>query len=146
MARQQKDFMFDLNLLLKDAGLVAASAAAQVGGVAKILDMGASRFDGRVIVDTTAVEVDSDNELYTIVVEGSNSSTFANTIVCLAAKLLGALEVTLESADTPAAGRHEIAFTNEMNGTTYRYIRIYTIVAGTVATGINYTAALVQEA
>jgi hypothetical protein len=31
-------------------------------------------------------------------------------------------------------------FTNEQADVTYRYIRLYTKVAGTIATGINYTA------
>lgn len=146
MARQQKDFMFDVNAQLKDAGLVAVSAAAQVASAAKILDLGASRVDGRVIIDTTAVESDSGDELFTVILEGSNSPTFANTIVTLGAQLYGHTSTTLESAVSPAASRRELAFCNEVSGTVYRYARMYTKVAGTVATGINYTAFAVQEA
>lgn len=157
MARQQKDFTYDANLLLKDAYLVAASAAAQVASANKIIDLGSGtagaptfpatggRFDGRVIVDTTAVESDTGDELYTIIIQGSNSSTFANTIVDLGALLLGHTATTLESAVTPAVGRHELHFTNEKNGTLYRYLRLYTKVAGTIATGINYTALIAQQ-
>jgi hypothetical protein len=140
MARNQKDFTFDYDLRLKDAGVIAASAAAQVGGVDKILDVGAARVDGRVIVDTTAVEVDSGNELYQVVVQGSSSATFASGIVTLGEQRFGDSSVTLETVDSPAAARREIAFTNEQNGTVYRYIRVYTIIAGTIATGINYVA------
>jgi hypothetical protein len=53
--------------------------------------------------------------------------------------------VSLETVDT-VAGRRELAFCNEVNGTVYRYIRLYTFVAGTIATGINYSARLVQKA
>lgn len=144
MTRNQRDFTFDFAHRMKDAGLVAASAAAQVGGVDRILDVGAARLDARVIVDTTAVEVDTGNELYQVVVQGSNSATFADTIVTLGEQRFGDSSVTLESVDTPAAGRREIAFANEQNGTIYRYIRVYTIVAGTIATGINYVANLVK--
>lgn len=140
------DATFDYNLRLKDAGLVAASAAAQVGGVDKIIDLGAGRIDARVIVDTTAVEVDSGNELYQVVVQGSSSATFASGIVTLGEQRFGDSSVTLETVDTPAAARREIAFCNEVNGTLYRYLRVYTIVAGTIATGINYVANMVKAA
>jgi hypothetical protein len=146
LQRNSKDATFDYNLRLKDAGLVAASAAAQVGGVDKILDMGAARFDGRVIIDTSAVEVDTGNEKYEIIVQGSTSATFASGVWNLGAIILGDSSVSLETVDTAAARHQEIAFCNEVNGNVYRYIRVYTIVAGTIATGINYTANLVNQA
>lgn len=140
MARNQKDFTYDNALLLKDAGLVAADAAAQVASAAKILDLGAARQDGRVIVDISAIEIDTGNENYLIKTQFSNSSTFASGVVggpCLtvghSATLIG------ESASTPV-GRYELPYSNEINGTTYRYMRVYTDVTGTIATGINYTA------
>jgi hypothetical protein len=145
--RQQKDFTFDYATRLKDAGLVAASAAAQVGGSDKILDLGgAHRIDARVIVDVTACEVATGNEKYCIKVQGSSSSTFASAVWNLGEITLGDSSVSLESTDTAATRRQEIAFTNEVNGTCFRYIRIYTEVAGTIATGINFTADLVQKA
>lgn len=144
--RNQRDSTFDFNLRLKDAGLVAASAAAQVGGANKILDLGAGRADGRVIVDTTAVEVDTGDEEYAILIQGSNSSTFASTNVQLGAAILGHSSKTLESASTAAAGRREIAFSTEVDGTIYRYVRAYTRIAGTIATGINFTANVVLDA
>lgn len=144
ITRQQKDFTFDYATRLKDAGLVAASAAAQVGGADKILDVGAQRIDARVILDISACEVDTGNEKYTILVQGSTSATFATGVWNLGATQVGDSSVSLETVDT-VAGRREIAFTNEINGTVYRYLRVYTVVAGTVATGINYTANLVNK-
>lgn len=146
MARNQKDTTYDVATILKDAGLVAASAAAQVSGAAQVLDLGAARIDGRVVVDTTAVETDTGDEIYEVIVQGSNSPTFANTIVTLGEMRFGAAATTLESAVTPAVGRREIGVTNEVNGTTYRYMRLWTKVAGTIATGINYSARLVEKA
>src|SRR4051812_27181799 len=96
IARQQKDFSFDYALRLKDAGLVAASAAAQVDGTNKILDVGASRIDARVIIDISACEVASGDEKYVIIVQGSTSSTFASGIVNLGALPLGDSSVSLE--------------------------------------------------
>ena len=98
MARNRIDRTFDYDLRLKDAGLVAADAAAQVGSADKILDLGAGRMDGTVVVDDSAV------------------------------------------------GRYELPTTNEINGTVYRYMRLYTDVAGTIATGINYSANLQRAA
>lgn len=143
--RNSKGFTFDYNLRLKDAGLVAASANAQVGGSDKILDMGPARIDARVIIDATAIEVDTGNELYTLLLQGSNSSSFASGVVNLAAIRLGHSSTTLESAST-AVGRREMAFTNEVNGVTYQYIRMYTVVAGTIAAGVNYVANMVVGA
>jgi len=37
-------------------------------------------------------------------------------------------------------GRYTLPFSNEDNGTFYRYVRVYTVVGGTIASGINYTA------
>ncbi|HEY4133499.1 MAG TPA: hypothetical protein VGM50_22965 [Gemmatimonadaceae bacterium] len=146
MARNQKDFTYDAKLLLKDAGLVAADAAATVASSAQVLDLGLARFDGRVIVDTTALEIDTGNELYNIKTQFSNSKTFASSVVGGPMIALGHSSVLIgESASSPAVGRYEIPFANEINGVTYQYMRMYTDVAGTLATGINYTAYAVQQ-
>lgn len=145
MARNQKDFTFDSDLELKDAGLIAADAAAQVDSAAKVIDLGAARFDGRVIIDATAVEVASGDEIYDVIVELSSSSTFASTIVRGPSFRLGDAAAMEGGADADnGAGRYELPFTNEVNGTTYQYVRLYTEVAGTIATGVNYSAFIVQ--
>lgn len=146
LQRNQKDQTFDYSLRLKDAGLVAASAAAQVSSANKILDMGAQRFDGRVVVDITALEADSADEKYVILVQGSTSATFATGVWNLAALPLGVAAVSLETVTTAATRHQEIAFCNEVNGVVYQYIRLYTQVVGTIATGINYSANLVPRA
>lgn len=145
MARQQNDATFDYETRLKDAGLVAASAAATVGGSAKILDVGAARLDARVILDITAVEVATGDEKYVVKVQGSTSATFASGVWNLGEVSLGDSSLSLETADT-IVGRREIAFCNEVNGNVYRYLRVYTQVVGTIATGINYVANLVKAA
>jgi hypothetical protein len=145
LTRNQKDQTFDYALRMKDAGLVAASANWQVSSADKILDMGAQRFDGRVIIDISACETDTGNERYTLFIQGSTSATFATGVWNLAGITLGDSSTSLETVDTAATRRQEIAFTNEVNGTVYRYIRGYTQIAGTIATGINFTANLVQK-
>lgn len=147
IARQQKDFTYDYATRLKDAGLVASSAAAQVSSVDKILDVGASRIDARVILDFSAIEAATNDEFYLCNIQGSDSATFGGTThVNLGSCVVGDPTKTGEGVDSTAAERRELAFTNEVNGHCYRYIRMYTFVGGTIATGINYTANLVQKA
>lgn len=140
MARSQRDFTYDHAMLLKDAGLVAADAAATVSAAARVLDLGAARLDARVIVDISAIEVATGDERYDINAQFSSSATFASDVVQGAGISVGdSSTIPGQSADT-VVGRYEFAFSNEVNGTTYRYMRLYTNVTGTIATGINYTA------
>ena len=146
MTRNRNDSTFDLLLILKDAGLVAADAAAQVSSSNKILDLGAARFDGRLIVDVTATEVDNGDETYYVHLQFSSSSTFASSIVSGPAFILGD-QAAIPGVDTDTPDGHfELGFTNEINGTVYRYCRLYTDVSGTIATGINYTAHVAAKA
>lgn len=150
----------DTQLIMKDAGLVGASAAAQVGGSAKVIDLmagaGTSPTPGMaaapdtlgiVLIDVTALEIASDNEIYDIIVQGSPDSNFgtAGNIVELAQLSLSAKEVKRSDSDKDdVVGRYLLPFLNKQAGVAYRYVRLYTVVGGTVATGINYSAHLVR--
>jgi hypothetical protein len=136
---------FDANLVLKAAGLVAASADGTI-----ILDTGGlGLLDVDLIIDATAVEIDSSDESYTIILEGSPDATFgtAANIAALARIVIGHHSATAMAPqgfdDVP--GRFMVPCRNERNGVTYRYLRIRTVVAGTIATGINYTAWLAKD-
>jgi hypothetical protein len=133
--------MIDKEHILKDAGLVAADAAGTVGGDAKIINLGAGLVEGNMIVDVTAIEIASNDERYFISLQGSASATFASGIVDLAAVELGALEVIGGDQDS-TIGRYKVPFRTEKNGTIYPYVRLYTDVSGTIATGINFSAYL----
>lgn len=139
---------FDTELEFKDAGLVAASAAATVDAVAQVIDVGDGLFKGCMIIDVSALEIASNDELYDIVIQGSPVEAFtAAGVVELAALNLSAKEVKRTDSDADnATGRYKIYFDNEQNGTVYQYLRVYTVVAGTVASGINYTAYCVPMA
>jgi hypothetical protein len=142
MARNQKDFTPDTSTRLKDAGAITADAAAQVGGSAAILDLGLSRVDGRVIIDVSAIDVASGDESYLLRTQFSNSSTFASGVIGGPIVQLGDSTVLIgESADS-VVGRYELPFCNEINGVTYRYMRMYTDVGGTTPS-INYVANVV---
>ncbi len=130
---QYSNYTYDDALNLKDAGLVAASAAE-----ATIVDLGSGFIDADLVLDISAIEVASNDEIYTVCIEGSNVAAMTSGSVCLAMIELGNAAAPAD-ADT-AVGRFVLPFRNEQNGTLYRYVRIYTRVAGTIATGINYSA------
>jgi hypothetical protein len=58
--------MKDYTHTLKDAGLVASSAAGQVDSSDKIVDLGEGLVEGKFIIDVTAIEIDTNNEEYEI--------------------------------------------------------------------------------
>lgn len=135
--------LHDDALIMKAAGLIAASAA-----VATIIDTGpgAGFRAGRVEINVTAAEIASNDELYDIVIQGSNSATFATAsgVLDLASIPIAAAGVNRTDSDyVQVAGIRSLYFDNVgPDGTVYRYLRLYTVVAGNIATGINYTAKL----
>jgi len=140
---RENAYVQDSGLVLKAAGLIAASAA-----VATVLDLGDHPARGDVVVDVTALEIASNDEIYDIVVQGSTVAAFATdtAIRDLASITLCAAEVQRTDSNMDSTtGRYVIPFTNTADGTVYRYIRLYTVVAGTIATGINYSAFLSIE-
>lgn len=138
MANLYSQFTYDNALALKAAGLVAASADGS------ILDLGAGFVEGYIVIDVSAVEVATGDEIYTISLEGSNVAAMTSGSVCLAKKVFGNLVVPMDAA-LSAAGRYVIPFTNAEAGTTYRYVRLSTLVAGTIATGINFAAFIAKD-
>lgn len=145
-AKHRPSATFDVDLQMKDAGLVAADAAWQVAAADKILDVGAGRFCGCCYVDISALEIASGDERYDLLIQGSSSATFASDIVILAAlpvgdgSTIGAAYAGSGVDVDDAAGRYRIHFDNERNNIYYRYIRGFTVVTGTIATGINFVA------
>jgi len=140
-AKSRPTYTFDALLEFKDAGLVASSAAATVDSAAKVVDLGTGFFKADLVIDVTAIEVASADESYKIAVELSDASGFSSgTEWERCAIVLG--DASINGGDTDnTTGRYILSFDNRMaDGTTYRYARVYTTVAGTIATGINYTA------
>lgn len=136
----QRYYNFDAELELKDAGLVAASAAAEVDSVAQIIDLGVGRFEGVAVIDVAAIEIADNDEEYYVIIQGSNSATFASGVQNLAMLDFAATEVRHGGGIDSLVGRYELAFVNEQAGVEYRYLRAYTFIEGTVGTGINYRA------
>ncbi|MGH6631302.1 MAG: hypothetical protein ACREB3_16360, partial [Burkholderiales bacterium] len=140
-ARSRRTYTFDAGLEFKDAGLIAADAAAQVDGSAKVVDLGTGLWEGDMVIDVSAIEIASGDEKYEIIVQLSSSPTFASVIAQGVSLSLGATATLIGSDIASTVGRYILPFHNEgVDGVTYRYARLYTNVTGTLATGINYTA------
>lgn len=118
---------FDVNLQLKDSAAVTSTAAAQVSGVAKVVDLGAGRVDAKVINNVTAANVSAAANKYTLTLQGSNDAAFGS-FVTLANLELGHATALGEAARS--TGVWEQPFNNVVAGTIYRYVRQYITIAG----------------
>lgn len=137
-----RSYGFDILTLLKDAGAITANAAAQVGGSNKILDLGANtRVDAVVVIDVTAIDISSGDELYYITAQVSSSSSFASDIQNVGTMNFGKSAVRLGGAIDSLIGRYELPVCTEQADVMRQYFRLYTTVGGTTPS-INYTAFL----
>lgn len=139
MSRNKRTY--DHSLLLADSGSITASAAALVGGSAKVVDLGSGQCYGDIVLDVTELDVDSNNEIVTVGVQLSDSATFASGIYQVASLALGDASPLAGDTDM-TTGRYIIPFNNMIaDDVTKRYLRIYYTIAGTVA-GFTATAYL----
>lgn len=133
-----RNYPVDDDLLLKASAAVTSSAAGSL-----ILDVGDGLIDpATVVVDVSAMDIVSNDEQYDIVLQGSPDAAFgtAGNIVELGSITLGCKEAKRTDGDADdTTGRFIFHVRNERNGTVYRYLRIYTVVAGTTPT-ITYKA------
>ncbi len=135
---------FDALLELEDGGAaITADAAGQVSSSDQILDVGGdgkpdsadrereAELHGNMQVDISAIAIDGNDELYHIILQGSSKADFASDIENLAILSLGALEVALGGSDIDGLiGRYVVPFTNERNGITFRFLRLFVDVTG----------------
>ena len=135
--------VIDTQTILKAAALEATT------DVGDILDLGGGDqpnapviyFD--VIHDVSAIEIATGDEIYTMILEGSTSATFASDIEELGSIQIGDGSTLLGNTDVDSdAGRYAMPCSNERNGRTYRYVRLAFVIAGTIATGINFESRL----
>lgn len=111
-------------------GTYTASGVGQVAASNKVVDLGAGRVNACVQLDVSAIDTVTGDELYTIVLEGSNVSNFASGVVPLRVDNMGGATANMgTAAETP--GRYELPFNNERDGVTYRYVRFNLTIAGT---------------
>jgi hypothetical protein len=127
---------------MKDAGAITSSEAAEVDSTAKIFDTGGGYTEGVLDLNVTVSTASSKTNLFTVSLQGSADSAFATPIVELANLEIGDA-AALRSTRLAGVGLYKLKWSNMFNGTVYRYMRVYTTVAGsTVGAGVNYTAIL----
>lgn len=129
---------FDGDLELKVPAAMTATTTESI-----ILDLGAGFVEGDIIIDVSAIETASTDEKYTIHLEGSNVAAMTSGSVSLANIPLGNKTDPADAAT--AVGRFVLPFRNEQNDTTYRYVRLYTLVAGAISTGITFSAFIAKK-
>jgi hypothetical protein len=154
MAFQTHNVTLDSGLELKAAGLVAsdASGASLSGGVAYVDLTGAANAYARfaVVIDWTACEVATGDEVYDIQVFGCAATNFTTDYI-LCSRKFGDASVTFQGNDTPPSGRailygDNVAHTSATDGNSVealRYVRLSVDVGGTIGTGMNFTATIV---
>jgi hypothetical protein len=141
MANLYSQFTYDDALALKDAGLITSTTAESA---TTILDLGPGLFDGYLVIDMTACEIATGDEKYTLRLCGSASSTMASGVHVLATKEFGNLTAPMDQA-CATAGRYVIPVRNEEGGTLFQYVSLQYTVAGSIATGMNFTAFLAKD-
>lgn len=139
MANQYSQFTYDDALSLQDSTAITSTTTG-----ATIIDLGAGLVEGYLVLDVSACEVASTDEIYLVCLEGSNVAAMTSGSVCLAQIEMGNATAPAD-ADT-GAGRFAVPFRNEQNGTIYRYVRLYTEVAGTIdTTGLTFSAFIAKD-
>lgn len=122
---------FDALLQLYADAAAVATATTTTGSL--IADLGDGLVSGEMVIDINSLAVANADNIYTMILQGSNSATFANTIVDLCRVVVGHATATGESTSTSVATFKRIiqGFTNTKLGVVYRYARFRFITAGT---------------
>ncbi len=127
----QRNYNLDVELMLADgAAAVTADGVSQVGGQAVNIQLGPGRFEGVLIIDVSAIDISSADEVYNLILEGASSNAFSATEV-LTQYALGATAVRPHGAVNSVIGRYEIPFITEQHDTVYDWVRLYADVGGT---------------
>jgi len=133
-----RDRIVDDLLILKAKGTVATSMVGESPlGTDKSYDTGGGRTTGDVVVNvyaTTATVLASTK--FTLRLQGGKNSTFS-TINDLQILELGD-STQISGGSDLGVGRYVLPFTNDLDGTVYRYLRHYLTCSGTVGVGIEY--------
>ncbi|PSC03805.1 hypothetical protein SLNSH_16990 [Alsobacter soli] len=140
-----RTYNLDVKMILDDGKFAnTSSRQGRIGGISETaseIDLGGGfglsdnpRSDLQVIIDLTGIDISSNDEVYRLLIQGSNDVNFASGVENLAVKEWGAPAVLPGAGGvgaTPVVGRYEIGFTNEQADRIFRYIRAYWVVAGT---------------
>jgi hypothetical protein len=130
--------MLDTKLILKAAGLVAASA----NGTG--IEVGEGKFNARMVIDVSVIEIATGDEKYVLHLVGGDDSDFTNS-TSLGSIEVGGATSGIEGNVDSTPGRFEIPVSNVKAGVIYPHVRLRTVISGTIATGINFSAYLSER-
>ena len=142
--------IFDALCELHGVGVLAGGA----GTAHTAWDSGGGYTEGKLIIDITACSSGATTEDYEIWLQGSPTGTFTTFDTLFAIKF-GAIATGTDGflncrvssratfpGPTLLPLRMVYPFCNDFAGTVYRWLRLYTAISATAATGINYYAFL----
>ena len=133
-------------LVLKAKGTVATSMVGEDPvGTDTYYDTGGGRTRGDVVINVYSMSYIYPSTKVAMRLQGSRNSSFTTgydlqILELGASELLGGITSNLATADI-GVGRYVLPFSNDLDGTVYRYLRHYINLAGTVGTangGIQY--------
>jgi hypothetical protein len=171
MEQGDRTYSFDANMGLSDASLAyTASGYSQYQGADGIIDLGGNqnvtinlpsiadvatykpqqaRIDAVCVIDLTAIKTSAGNELYKLILLGSNDSSFgAGNVQMLsmiefgaAASIDGPAGASFVTPAPPSVGgsRYELFFSAEQNNVKYEWLKLYNLISGTLPS-ITYRA------
>jgi hypothetical protein len=154
MGASHNSYTLDVDTLLRDSDDALETAS---GAEPLQLDFGntssgpaveqVAYVKGTLVVDVLAMESDTADEEYQIVVQLSDDVAFGSgNVVTRAVIHLGNAHAAADSDDQFGLGRVTLGIDNEHNGILFRHMRLANVIAGTIVTGISYGAFLAQDA
>jgi hypothetical protein len=134
-------YTLDTLLELEDG----AGAFTAGGAGSSILDLGAAAMWGDIVIDVSAIVVNTDDELYQIHARLSDSASIASGIEIASTLTLGGATGALGGRDVVATvGRYVLPVTNQMATRQYRYLQLFVVQEGT-GDSITFTAHLCKS-
>lgn len=143
--KNRRSYTYDAALQLKSAGAITADGACQVGGAARVIDVGNGCVEGHIVVDFTAIEAGAGKGV-SVIVQGSPDADFGTSGNIEELNVLRVGDpAAMSGGKASDIGRYILPFSNVRNNRYYRYIRLYADVAGTLTTGFDFSAYIAKE-
>jgi len=129
----RKHYNVDRNLMFAEDLTLTATGNIQFAAADVIYQLGPGRMDTVLVINVTAVDVSTGNELYDLYLQGSDSATMASNVHILGHLQLGDSTVLLGGATVDSIiGRYELPFQNVVAGSILLdYARMRLVAAGT---------------
>ena len=123
---------FDILEYVHDGTALTASASGTVGGAAAVIDLGSGFVDAELVLDVSALDVDTGNEVVTVQIKISDTEIATQKYTQTQFKLG---DSTVNNCDVDrTTGRYLIPFNNMIEtGQCLRYAHVYFLLAGTIA-------------